>query len=121
MPAGWARSTRRATPASTARSRSRFCLPHLAESPEFRARFDREARAISALNHPHICTLYDVGERRASDGAPIGYLVMELVEGETLAARLRRGPLPLDQALALAAQMADASIARIARASSIAI
>jgi Tol biopolymer transport system component len=56
----------------------------------FSARFEREARAISALNHPNICTLYDVGP---------DYLVMELVEGETLAERLKRGPLPLDQVL----------------------
>ena len=53
-------------------------------STEFNERFEREARAISALNHPNICTLYDVGPN---------YLVMELVEGETLAARLKRGPL----------------------------
>src|ERR1700730_15703803 len=59
-------------------------------SKQFNARFEREARAISALNHPHICTLYDVGP---------DYLVMELVEGETLADRLRKGRLPLDQAL----------------------
>ena len=56
----------------------------------FSARFDREARAISSLNHPNICTLYDVGPN---------YLVMELVEGETLASRLTKGPLPADLAL----------------------
>ena len=86
----------------------KILLPHLAESPEFRARFDREARAISRLNHPHICTLHDIGETPGENGTPVGYLVMELVEGETLAARLVNGPLPLDQALALAAQMAAA-------------
>ncbi len=68
-----------------------------------RARFEREARAISALAHPHICTLHDVGEQ---DGQ--AYLVMEHLEGETLARRLLRGPLPLSQALELGAQMADA-------------
>src|SRR5512142_1989542 len=57
---------------------------------KFSDRFEREARAISALNHPNICTLYDVGEN---------YLVMELVEGETLTARLKKGPLPIDQVL----------------------
>ena len=54
---------------------------------QFSARFEREARAISSLNHPNICTLYDVGPN---------YLVMELVEGETLAARLKKGPLPIE-------------------------
>jgi serine/threonine protein kinase len=77
--------------------------PQLAEDPHFCERFEREARAISQLNHPHVCTLYDVGHAGGSDapsGTPGTYLVMELVEGETLAERLTRGPLPLDQALA---------------------
>jgi serine/threonine protein kinase/Tol biopolymer transport system component len=65
----------------------------------FSSRFEREARAISALNHPHICTLYDVGPN---------YLVMELVEGETLAARLTKGPLPMEMVLRYGAQIADA-------------
>ena len=59
---------------------------HLAESPERKARFEREAKAISQLNHPHICTLYDVGEQ---DG--IDYLVMEYIEGETLAEQFTPG------------------------------
>ena len=50
----------------------KILLPHLAESPEFRARFDREARAISRLNHPHICTLHDIGETPGENGTPIG-------------------------------------------------
>src|SRR5262245_40068079 len=62
--------------------------PHLATNPGGRTRFEREAKAISSLNHPHICTLFDVGRE-----AGVDYLVMELVEGETLAARLARGPL----------------------------
>ena len=74
-----------------------------ADDPEFRARFHREAKAIAALTHPHICTLHDVGHH---DG--IDFLVMELVEGDTLAARLRSGPLPLDKALAYAIDVADA-------------
>ncbi len=76
---------------------------HLAESPERRERFEREARAVSSLNHPNICTLHDIGEQ---DGTH--YLVMEYIEGETLADRLTKGPLPLDQALRYGIQIADA-------------
>src|SRR5437899_5957610 len=61
---------------------------HLADTPDLKTRFEREARAVSSLNHPHICTLYDIGHQ---DG--VDYLVMEHIEGETLAARLERGPL----------------------------
>ena len=68
-------------------------------SARFSARFDREAHAIAALNHPHICTLYDVGSN---------YLVMELLEGETLAARLGRGALPIDEILRYGDEMSDA-------------
>ncbi len=75
----------------------------LAENPERRARFEREARAVSALNHPHICTLHDVGQQ---DG--VDYLVLEYLEGETLADRLSKGALPIEQALRLGAQIADA-------------
>src|SRR5881397_2878116 len=67
---------------------------HLSDKAGARDRFEREARAISALNHPNICHLYDVGSH---DG--IRYLVMEYLEGETLADRLARGALPLDQFL----------------------
>lgn len=86
-------------------------LPHLAGTQQFRERFEREARAISRLAHPHICTLYDVGvavPSDAPDSSPVSFLVMELVEGETLAARIARGALPLDQAMAFAVQIADA-------------
>ncbi|HEX7879273.1 MAG TPA: protein kinase, partial [Candidatus Eisenbacteria bacterium] len=76
---------------------------HLADSPEGRARFEREARAISSLNHPHICTLFDVGREGDTD-----YLVMELVDGETLQKRLERGPLSSDEVLTLGRQIADA-------------
>ena len=75
----------------------------LAADPQFRERFDREARAISQLTHPHICTLYDVGEQ---DGT--AYLVMQYLEGETLADRLAKGALPLDKALEAAIQIAGA-------------
>src|SRR5688572_30193851 len=70
---------------------------------EFKQRFEREAQTIAGLNHPNICTLYDVG---AHDG--IQYLVMELLEGETLAGRLARGPLPLEEALRVAIEISDA-------------
>ena len=76
---------------------------HLAADPERRRRFEREARAVSSLNHPHICTLYDIGHHEGID-----YLVMEYLEGETLAERLKKGPLPLDGALRFAIQIADA-------------
>ena len=76
---------------------------HLSENAEVRERFEREARAISSLNHPHICTLYDIGREGQAD-----YFVMELLDGESLAARLERGPLKLDEALKIAAQVADA-------------
>jgi len=77
--------------------------------PKRRARFESEAKTIAGLNHPHICTLLDVGELRSTDSAQAAlYLVMEHVHGETLAARLRRGPLPLDQALSVATEIADA-------------
>ena len=71
--------------------------------PERRQRLEREARAIGALSHPNICALYDVGEHEGTT-----FLVMELVEGTTLADRLTRGPLPLDEALACAIQIANA-------------
>src|SRR5438105_30156 len=61
---------------------------HLSANPEVRARFEREARTISSLNHPNICVLHDIGRHEDTD-----YLVMELVEGETLHARIARGPL----------------------------
>ena len=69
-------------------------LPEHLKSPERKARFEREAKAISQLNHPHICTLYEFDTQ---DG--VDFLVMEYLEGETLADRLSKGALPLDQAL----------------------
>jgi Tol biopolymer transport system component len=76
---------------------------HLAETPEAKQRFEREARAVSALNHPHICALYDVGSQDGTE-----FLVMEYLEGETLAARLEKGALPLDLALKTGIEIADA-------------
>jgi len=75
----------------------------LAHDQEFRERFEREARVISQLNHPNICTLHDVGQEGAID-----FLVMEYVEGETLAERLAREQIPLDQAMACGIQIAEA-------------
>src|SRR5438552_14288269 len=77
--------------------------PSLASDRQFRERFDREARTISQLDHPHICALYDVGEQ---DGT--AFLVMQYLEGETLETRLKKGPLPLDQVLQIAVQIAGA-------------
>ena len=76
---------------------------HLAGDRELRERFEREARAVSSLNHPHICTLYDVGRHEGTD-----FLVMEYLEGETLAARLSRGRLPLNDTLRYGVEVADA-------------
>ena len=76
---------------------------HLSDSEEIRARFEREAKTVSSLNHPNICTLFDVGREGAVD-----YLVMELVEGETLAQRLTRGALAPPEVLRFGAQIADA-------------
>ncbi len=76
---------------------------HVASDPELKQRFEREAKTISSLNHPHICTLYDVGREGDTD-----FLVMEHLEGDTLAQRLTKGALPLDQALQIAIQIADA-------------
>jgi eukaryotic-like serine/threonine-protein kinase len=75
----------------------------LVSNSELKQRFEREARAISQLQHPNICVLYDVGSQNGS-----GYLVMEYLEGETLADRLRRGPLPLDHLLKIGIEIADA-------------
>ena len=72
---------------------------HIAKREDLRARFEREARAVASLNHPNICVLHDIGP---------GYMVMELIEGETVAARIAKGALPLDQALKFAVQIADA-------------
>jgi len=76
---------------------------HMASSPEVRQRFEREAKTISQLSHPHICALYDVGREGETE-----YLVMELLEGEPLSDRLARGALPLEQTLRYGVEIADA-------------
>jgi len=78
-------------------------LRGLSDDPRRRERFEREAQAISRLSHPHICTLHDVGRHEGVD-----YLVMELLEGQTLAERIRAGPLPLEQAIRYGVQIAAA-------------
>ncbi len=77
--------------------------PQLSNDPVRKQRFEREAKTISSLNHPHICVLYDVGHQNGMD-----YLVMECLEGETLAKRLEKGPIPLEQVLKFGEQIADA-------------
>ncbi|HTS59612.1 MAG TPA: protein kinase [Terriglobales bacterium] len=76
---------------------------HLSSSPELKQRFEREARALSSLNHPNICHLYDIGSQDGTD-----YLVMEFLEGETLAERVRKGALPLNEITKIGAEVADA-------------
>ncbi|HTS36917.1 MAG TPA: protein kinase [Candidatus Solibacter sp.] len=75
---------------------------HLSENPEAKQRFEREARTISSLNHPNICTLHDIGHQ---DG--VDYLVMEYLEGETLAERLRKGPMPVAQVFKYGIEICD--------------
>ena len=108
----------RARDARLGRSVAIKVLPsHVVNDAQVRERFDREARLIATLNHPHICVLHDVGEATVTaarshddnrDTVTVRYLVMELLEGETLAARLSRAPLPMDEALHYAAQIASA-------------
>lgn len=76
---------------------------HIANDQAYRRRFESEARAVASLSHPHICTLYDIGKQ-----GDTGFMVMELIEGQSLAARLVHGSLPLEQALQFADQIADA-------------
>jgi len=75
----------------------------LVASPNLRSRFEREAKTISQLNHPNICTLYDVGHEQGTD-----YLVMEFLQGESLEERLKRGPLPLKELVSIGCDIADA-------------
>src|SRR5207342_2612626 len=76
---------------------------HLSSNPDLRARFEREAKALSGLQHPNICVLFDVGRQEGID-----FLVMEYLEGETLADRVSRGPLSIEQVLRYGIEIADA-------------
>ena len=103
MRAGWARSTR-ARDTRLDRTVAIKVLPaRVADDPQFRDRFEREAKAVAALTHPHICTLHDVGE--TADGH--AFLVMELLQGETLQQRLARGPLEAALVVDLGIALAD--------------
>src|SRR5262245_54960170 len=77
--------------------------PQVAEDPELRRRFEQEARAVSHLNHPGIAAVFDIGRHNDRD-----FIVMEFVDGETLSARVKRGPLPLELALRIAIDIAEA-------------
>ena len=79
-------------------------LSHLSDNADMRQRFEREARAVSSLNHPHICTLHDIGHQDGMD-----YLVMEFIEGESLADRLAKGALPSEHVFRYAIEIADAA------------
>ena len=81
----------------------KLLIRHWAHDTGMRQRFEREAKAIAAINHPNICVLHDIGRHDGAD-----FLIMEHLEGETLAARLDRGPMELEEALLTAVRMADA-------------
>ena len=76
---------------------------HLSNNPDLKQRMEREAKAISSLNHPRICTLHDIGHQESVD-----FLVMEYLEGEALADRLRKGPLPLKESLKIGIEVCEA-------------
>jgi len=81
----------------------------VARDPERRLRFEREARAIASLSHPHVCAVHDVGSAPPADaGPPVEYLVMEYLEGDTLASRLARGPLPVPEVVRFGSEIAAA-------------
>ncbi len=110
VPAAWARSTR---PLDTRLDRTvaiKVLPEHVASDPELKQRFEREAKTLAALSHPHICPVFDVGSQNPSTGSgqAVDFLVMECLEGETLEQRLKKGALPLDQALQMGIQIADA-------------
>lgn len=103
VPAGWERCTAHSTPRLSRYVAVKVLASHLSTSPELKQRMEREARAISSLNHPHICQLYDIGSQDGND-----FLVMEFLEGETLAERLRRGALPLSEIYKIGIAVAEA-------------
>ncbi len=102
-PVGWARCIAHATHRLDREVAIKVLSSHLNQSPELRARFEREAKAISGLQHAHICVLYDIGSQ---DG--VDFLVMGYLKGETLSARIKKGSLPLDETLNIAIAIAGA-------------
>ena len=96
MQVGWAKCTGRTIAVCVERSPSRSRQAALNADPQVRARFQHEARAIAALNHPHICAIHDVATFEGHD-----VIVMEYLDGETLEQRLRRGPIPAAELLAI--------------------
>src|SRR5450631_2764205 len=99
--AAWARCIARTIPGWTAKSRSRCCQESLTADPDRLRRFEQEARAAAALNHPNILAVYQMATHQG-----VSYMVSELLEGETLRERLRRGPIPLRKAIDYAVQIA---------------
>ena len=114
-PVVWERSTRRGIRASDETWLSKLLAAHSLDAPQARERFEREARAVAGLQHPNICTIYDVGD---ADGR--AFIVMELLHGETLQQRLQRGPLDLPAFLDIGIALADGCTRLTRPASSIA-
>ena len=107
-PAAWARCIARKTRAWAAPPPSRPCRPSSRKDADRRLRFEREAKTLASLNHPHIAQVYGLEDIPGTNGAPPSLaLVMELVEGEDLAARISRGAGPLDEVWPLARQIAE--------------
>ena len=100
----WARSFWPKTLDWNAKPPIKFLPAEMAADPDARLRFLKEAKAASALNHPHVCVVYDVGE--TDDGLP--FIAMEFVEGDSLDAAIKRGPLEISEVVEIAVQVADA-------------
>src|SRR5215467_1489216 len=86
----------------------KLLLPSVANDPDRLARFNREAQALASLNHPHIAQIYGLEKATGPAGPASVFIVMEFVDGEELAQTIARGPLPLDEALPIARQIAEA-------------
>jgi len=106
--AAWVRSIERATLGSIARWRSKYWLRTWHPIPICASGSSARPAPVSALNHPHICGLYDIGDASVAPGESVRFLVLEYLEGETLADRLRKSAMPFDQVLRVATDVADA-------------
>ena len=121
MRAAWARSTSPRTAGWVGRSPSKWLPAEFASDAERLARFEQEARAAAALNHPNIASVFDVGREPGENGETVHYMVQELLEGQTLGERLAaKGAMPTRSALGLAIEIAEALAAAHGPASSIA-